>query len=403
MRRKDAHNKPLAELVEQPQLRLLEADEGSSLVKIEGIGSRGDVVNKNGRYYSTEVLKRAVEAAQTAVAEGSFTGELEHPESGLGSLERTAIRYTRLWMEGSDVRFEGVVLNTPAGRILRELMEGGVKIGVSTRGTGRVRWTTEDDFMPNVALVEELQLYGMDAVKMPSNEAGMAKLKESIEGLEEPHKEDESMNLEELRAQYPDLVKQIEESAASAARAEVEAQLTDLTAQVKDLQAQLDTSKASVTESEELRNSLRKALLAVGLITESEIAPAEKEELLESANSRVKELEARLAETQQALGNAVRKIELAEAREAVRAKFDELTKDNEFAAFITESIDLNEFTTVEGVEKEVARLTKLAEAVRKSASVKDEFPGKGELLESRKVEAEQDDEFAHMRRLAGLE
>lgn len=403
MRRKDAHNKPLAELVEQPQLRLLEADEGSSLVKIEGIGSRGDVVNKNGRYYPTEVLKRAVEAAQTAVAEGSFTGELEHPESGLGSLERTAIRYTRLWMEGSDMRFEGVVLNTPAGRILRELMEGGVKIGVSTRGTGRVRWTTEDDFMPNVALVEELQLYGLDAVKMPSNEAGMAKLKESIEGLEEPHKEDESMNLEELRAQYPDLVKQIEESAASAARAEVEAQLTDLTAQVKDLQAQLDTSKASVTESEALRNNLRKALLAVGLITESEIAPAEKEELLESANSRIKELEALLAETQQALGNAVKKIELAEAREAVRAKFDELTKDNEFAAFIAESIDLNEFTTVEGVEKEVARLTKLAEAVRKSASVKDEFPGKGELLESRKVEAEQDDEFAHMRRLAGLE
>lgn len=395
MRHSPDATKPLAELVEKAELRLVE-DQESDLPKIEGVGSRGDVVNKNGRYYPTEVLKRAVQEAQTALAEGSFTGELEHPEFGLGSLERTAIRFTRLWMDGSDVRFEGRVLNTPAGQTLRQLMEGGVKVGMSTRGVGRVRWTDEDDFMSDVALVEDYHLYGMDAVKMPSNEAGMAKLKESIQGLEEPHtKEEVSMNLEELKAQHPELVAQIEEAAATAARAELQPQ-------IDELKTQIDESETAAKEQTDIRAAIRGALLEAGVISESEVAPAEKDELLEAANAKVTELETKVTELQGALAATVQKVEFHESREAIRTKYDELTKENEFADFIAESISLDEFNAPEDVEREVTRLTKLAESVSQASKVED-VAGKGELNESRRnASTEEDDEMARYRALAGL-
>ena len=122
-----------------------------------------DVENGNGRVYPRNVLVREVNNYQKLVKESRALGELDHPETNVIQLEKVSHRVTSVWMEGNDVMGKVQVLNTPAGKILQELVNGGCKMGISSRGMGSVR---EDK---NSTIVEDdFQLICFDFVSEPS-------------------------------------------------------------------------------------------------------------------------------------------------------------------------------------------------------------------------------------------
>jgi len=122
-----------------------------------------DIENGNGRVYPRNVLVREVNNYQKLVKESRALGELDHPETNVIQLEKVSHRVTSVWMEGNNVMGKVQVLNTPAGKILQELVNGGCKMGISSRGMGSVR---EDK---NSTIVEDdFQLICFDFVSEPS-------------------------------------------------------------------------------------------------------------------------------------------------------------------------------------------------------------------------------------------
>lgn len=107
---------------------------------IRGCFSKAGVKNKNGRVYPIPVMKHAVEEAQKAIAEGRFVAECEHPQSAKINLYEIAAKVNQLqMMDDGTVVGEMVILDTPKGKVIKTLVDEGVKLGVSTRGLGSVK------------------------------------------------------------------------------------------------------------------------------------------------------------------------------------------------------------------------------------------------------------------------
>jgi hypothetical protein len=123
----------------------------------------GGVVNGNGRVYPPKVLIREIENYKKLVKEKRALGELDHPDDSVINLKNASHMVTSVWMEGNSVMGKVQVLNTPSGKILQELVNDGVKLGISSRGMGSVsesngQTIVEDDF----------QLICFDFVSEPS-------------------------------------------------------------------------------------------------------------------------------------------------------------------------------------------------------------------------------------------
>ena len=111
-------------------------DGGNSYV-IEGVFMQADKKNRNGRIYDKNILEGAVNKYVTEqVKTGRAVGELNHPEGPTINLDKVSHKITELRFEGSDVIGKASILNTPMGKIVEGLLEGGVKLGVSSRGMG---------------------------------------------------------------------------------------------------------------------------------------------------------------------------------------------------------------------------------------------------------------------------
>ena len=111
-------------------------DGGNSYV-IEGVFMQADKKNRNGRIYDKSILEGAVNKYVTEqVKTGRAVGELNHPEGPTINLDKVSHKITELRFEGSDVIGKASILNTPMGKIVEGLLEGGVKLGVSSRGMG---------------------------------------------------------------------------------------------------------------------------------------------------------------------------------------------------------------------------------------------------------------------------
>lgn len=109
-------------------------------VTISGIFMQAEVVNRNGRKYPKAVLEKSVSKyMQEQVLTNQALGELNHPPRANVDPEHAAIRITNLTWKGNNVMGEAVVLNTPKGKIVKALIEGGWVPGVSSRGLGSVK------------------------------------------------------------------------------------------------------------------------------------------------------------------------------------------------------------------------------------------------------------------------
>jgi len=129
--------------------------DGGKKYVIEGVFAQADKKNRNGRIYPKPVMERAVgkyDAEQ--VSKGRAVGELNHPEGPTVNLDKVSHKIDSLTFEGTDVVGKATILDTPMGQIVSGLLEGGVQLGVSTRGMGSLMqqngaMVVKDDFLLN--------------------------------------------------------------------------------------------------------------------------------------------------------------------------------------------------------------------------------------------------------------
>ena len=129
--------------------------QGEKKFVIEGIFMSAEQKNRNGRIYPKQIMERAVDKyVNEQVSKKRSVGELNHPEGPTVNLDKVSHLITDLQWEGNDVVGKAQILDTPMGRIVKGLLEGGVQLGVSTRGMGSLEnrngvMYVKDDFMLN--------------------------------------------------------------------------------------------------------------------------------------------------------------------------------------------------------------------------------------------------------------
>jgi hypothetical protein len=132
-----------------------EAKDGTKKTFLEGVFMQAENKNKNGRIYTREVLTKAVDRfVNEQVITGRAVGELNHPDGPSINLDKVSHRITELKWDGNNVMGKALILDTPMGKIVKGLVEGGVQLGVSSRGMGSLTMKNgvnhvADDFMLN--------------------------------------------------------------------------------------------------------------------------------------------------------------------------------------------------------------------------------------------------------------
>ena len=111
--------------------------DGGKKYAIEGVFMSAEQKNRNGRIYPRPVMESAVNKYVTEqVSKGRAVGELNHPEGPTVNLDKVSHKIDTLEWKGNDVVGKATILETPMGQIVKGLLDGGVKLGVSTRGMG---------------------------------------------------------------------------------------------------------------------------------------------------------------------------------------------------------------------------------------------------------------------------
>ena len=132
--------KLISEAVENVEYITEEKESGGKSYKIRGIFMQADIKNRNGRLYPMEVLDEEVKKYnKNFIKQNRAFGELGHPDGPTVNLERVSHMITSLKPDGKDFIGEAKIMDTPMGKIVKNLMDEGAKLGVSSRGMGSLR------------------------------------------------------------------------------------------------------------------------------------------------------------------------------------------------------------------------------------------------------------------------
>ena len=157
--------KLISEHIEHNLELIVEEDKkGKKTYMIEGIFAQAEKKNRNGRIYPKVIMEKAVgKYNKDFVSNGRAVGELNHPSGPTINLDRVSHLVTEMKFQGNDVVGKAKILDTPNGTIAKQLLDGGVKLGVSTRGMGSLMNQN------NVAVVkDDYILNAVDIVQDPS-------------------------------------------------------------------------------------------------------------------------------------------------------------------------------------------------------------------------------------------
>ena len=129
--------KLFSEAVENVEFITEAKENGGKNYKIRGVFMQADVKNRNGRVYPMEILEKEVtKYNKNFIKENRAFGELGHPEGPTVNLERVSHMITELHPDGKNFIGEAKIMDTPMGKIVKNLMDEGGKLGVSSRGMG---------------------------------------------------------------------------------------------------------------------------------------------------------------------------------------------------------------------------------------------------------------------------
>lgn len=141
---------------------VLESDdkEGKNLY-LKGIAIQGGIRNANQRVYPVGEITNAVKTLNDQIQNGySVLGEVDHPDDLKVNLDRVSHMITDMWMDGPNGYGKMKILPTPMGNLIRTMLEAGVKLGVSSRGSGNVSERTGE--------VSDFEIITVDIVAQPS-------------------------------------------------------------------------------------------------------------------------------------------------------------------------------------------------------------------------------------------
>jgi hypothetical protein len=146
---------------DQAKIVLESEDEGGKKsLHLNGICIQGDIRNANQRVYSSQEIGKAVKTLNEQISGGySVLGEVDHPQDLKINLDRVSHMITKMWMDGPNGYGKLKILPTPMGQLVQTMLESGVKLGVSSRGSGEV------DGSGNV---QGFEIITVDVVAQPS-------------------------------------------------------------------------------------------------------------------------------------------------------------------------------------------------------------------------------------------
>lgn len=128
---------------------------------LKGICIQGGVKNANQRVYPVNEITKAVSTLNEQITEGnSVLGEVDHPDDLKINLDRVCHMITEMWMDGPNGYGKLKILPTPMGQLVRTMLDSGVKLGVSSRGSGNVNESTGE--------VSDFEIVTVDVVAQPS-------------------------------------------------------------------------------------------------------------------------------------------------------------------------------------------------------------------------------------------
>lgn len=137
-----------------------EESDGKKSLHLNGICIQGDIRNANQRVYSSQEIGKAVKTLNEQISGGySVLGEVDHPQDLKINLDRVSHMITKMWMDGPNGYGKLKLIPTPMGELVKTMLESGVKLGVSSRGSGDV-----DDS----GNVRDFEIITVDVVAQPS-------------------------------------------------------------------------------------------------------------------------------------------------------------------------------------------------------------------------------------------
>ena len=142
---------------------LIEEDKetGQKNYNLEGVFLQADIKNRNGRIYPVDILDKEVKRyVKENVKKNRAYGELGHPDSPTINLDRVSHMLTSMYMDGHNGYGKLKILPTPMGKLVETMLQSGVKLGVSSRGSGNVDETTGN--------VSDFDIITVDVVAQPS-------------------------------------------------------------------------------------------------------------------------------------------------------------------------------------------------------------------------------------------
>ena len=145
----------------EARLQILHENEGKDLY-MKGICIQGGIKNANQRTYPVQEIAKATKTLNDQISSGySVLGEVDHPDDLKINLDRVSHMITEMWMDGPNGYGKMKILPTPMGQLVKTMLESGVKLGVSSRGSGNMSEYGSGE-------VSDFEIITVDVVAQPS-------------------------------------------------------------------------------------------------------------------------------------------------------------------------------------------------------------------------------------------
>ena len=146
---------------DQARVQILHENEGKDLY-MKGICIQGGIKNANQRVYPVQEIAKATKTLNDQIGSGySVLGEVDHPDDLKINLDRVSHMITEMWMDGPNGYGKMKILPTPMGQLVKTMLESGVKLGVSSRGSGNMNEYGSGE-------VSDFEIITVDVVAQPS-------------------------------------------------------------------------------------------------------------------------------------------------------------------------------------------------------------------------------------------
>jgi len=146
---------------DQARVQVLHENDGKDLY-MKGICIQGGIKNANQRVYPVQEIAKATKTLNDQISSGySVLGEVDHPDDLKINLDRVSHMITEMWMDGPNGYGKMKILPTPMGQLVKTMLESGVKLGVSSRGSGNISEYGSGE-------VSDFEIITVDVVAQPS-------------------------------------------------------------------------------------------------------------------------------------------------------------------------------------------------------------------------------------------